>query len=73
LVLTNKGTNAVFSTFGDSSAITIPTGSTASQYPSTINVAGLGGGIIKVTVTLSRHTACQPLSQNEFSYRTIEL
>jgi T5SS/PEP-CTERM-associated repeat protein len=53
LIVTNKGTSVVLTAFGNSSSITIPTGSTASQYPSTINVSGLAGLTTKVTVTLS--------------------
>jgi subtilisin-like proprotein convertase family protein len=51
--------SALTASFCNSAAITINTGSlpsTATPYPSTINVSGLTGTITKVTVTLNNYT-----------------
>lgn len=60
LIVTNRGSDFVPFPFGNSSSITIPNGGTASQYPSTISVAGLGGVVTKVTVTLSNLSHAYP-------------
>src|SRR6185369_4018183 len=47
-----RGVNFVPINFANSSSITIPSGATASPYPSTISVSGLAGVVTKVTVSL---------------------
>ncbi len=53
LLLTNRGTIAIHSMFGNSSSNHIPVSGTASAYPSTIAVPGLAGLVTNVSVTLS--------------------
>ena len=46
--------------FSDSAAIVINAGGAASPYPSVINVSGVGGSLIKATVTLNRFSQVNP-------------
>jgi T5SS/PEP-CTERM-associated repeat protein len=52
LVVTNRGEDFFPVVFENNNAITIPSGTTASPYPSTISVSGLAGVITRVTVVL---------------------
>jgi T5SS/PEP-CTERM-associated repeat protein len=52
LVVTNRGEDFVPVEFENRNAITIPSGSPASPYPSTIQVAGMAGVVTWVRVTL---------------------
>jgi subtilisin-like proprotein convertase family protein len=52
--------SAATTTFSNPGAISIPDNTTASPYPSTINVSGLAGNVQKATVTLRSFTHTCP-------------
>lgn len=52
LVVTNRGEDFFPVVFENNNTITIPSGTTASPYPSTLSVSGLTGVITRVTVIL---------------------
>ena len=56
LALSVSALTATGATFSNSSSISIPDMATASPYPSTVSVSGLGTSLSSITVTLSSFT-----------------